>query len=167
MIHGVETYEQKFRSKKPTLAGYLQEIAIISSEDNDEESQTTRKGVVLMTLHKSKGLEFPVVFLAGLDKDYMPSPKAIQEGNIDEERRLFYVGMTRARKRLYLTYPGTKVFRGKQRTVTPCPFLREIPEEHLDGKIGEKQDEEKQQFLENFFKEMKVKFGTTAETADT
>ena len=158
MIHGLETYEQKFRSKKPTLAGYLQEIAIMNSEDSEDDAPGLKKGVVLMTLHKSKGLEFPVVFLAGLDKDYIPSPKAVQEGNIDEERRLFYVGMTRARKRLYLTYPGTKVFRGKQRVVTPCPFLNEIPEEHLDGKIGEKQDEEKQQFMENFFKEMKEKF---------
>lgn len=158
LIHGLETYEQKFRSKKPTLAGYLQEIAIMNSEDSEDDAPGLKKGVVLMTLHKSKGLEFPVVFLAGLDKDYIPSPKAVQEGNIDEERRLFYVGMTRARKRLYLTYPGTKVFRGKQRVVTPCPFLNEIPEEHLDGKIGEKQDEEKQQFMENFFKEMKEKF---------
>lgn len=160
MIHGVETYEQKFRRKKPTLAGYLQEIALMSSEDNDEANDQQKKGTVLMTLHKSKGLEFPIVFLAGLDADCMPSPRAIEEGKIDEERRLFYVGMTRAQKRLYLTYSGTKVFRGKVRKVTPCPFLREIPEEFLDGKIGEKQDEEKMEYVENFFKEMKEKFGT-------
>jgi superfamily I DNA/RNA helicase len=120
------------------------------------------KGVTLMTLHKSKGLEFPVVFLAGLDKDYIPSPRAIQEGNIDEERRLFYVGMTRARQRLYCTYPGTKVFRSKIRVVTPCPFLREIPEEFLDGKIGEREDQEKMEFLDDFFKKMKEKFGSEA-----
>lgn len=161
MIRGIEFYEHKFRKKKPTLVGYLQEVALLSSDTEEEEKQ--QKGVVLMTLHKSKGLEFPVVFLSGLDKDCIPSPKAIEEGKIDEERRLFYVGMTRAQKRLYLTYPGTKIFRGKQKTVTPCPFLREIPEEFLDGKIGQKQDDEKLEFIDNFFKEMKCKFGAAAQ----
>jgi superfamily I DNA/RNA helicase len=159
MIHGLEYYEHKFKKKKPTLAGYLQEIALISSDTSkEEEEEKQQRCVVLMTLHKSKGLEFPVVFLAGLDKDCIPSPRAIEEGKIDEERRLFYVGMTRAQKRLFLTYPGTKIFRGKQKTVTPCPFLREIPEEFLDGKIGQKQDDEKMEFVDNFFKEMKDKF---------
>jgi len=157
LLHGIEYYEHKFRKKKPTLAGYLQEVALLSSETK-EEDESKQRGVTLMTLHKSKGLEFPVVFLVGLDKDYIPSPRAIEEGNIDEERRLFYVGMTRAQKRLFLTYPGTKVFRGKQKTVTPCPFLREIPEEFLDGKIGQKQDDEKLEYVDSFFKEMKEKF---------
>ena len=157
IVHGIEIYEQKFKRKKPTLSGYLQEIALVCS-DNEDDDEQQKRGVVLMTLHKSKGLEFNVVFLANLDKDYIPSPRAVSEGNIDEERRLFYVGMTRAQKQLYLTYPGTKVYRGKNRTVTPCPFLNEIPQEYLDGKIGEKQDEEKIEFIENFFKEIKGKF---------
>ena len=157
MIHGLEYYEHKFKKKKPTLAGYLQEIALISSDTNKDEEKK-QMSVTLMTLHKSKGLEFPVVFLVGLDKDCIPSPRAIEEGKIDEERRLFYVGMTRAQKRLFLTYPGTKIFRGKQKVITPCPFLREIPEEFLDGKIGQKQDDEKIEFVDNFFKEMKDKF---------
>jgi DNA helicase II / ATP-dependent DNA helicase PcrA len=157
ILHGIEYYEHKFKRKKPTLVGYLQEVALLSSEENDEDEKK-KKSVTMMTLHKSKGLEFPVVFLAGLDKDYIPSPRAIEEGKVDEERRLFYVGMTRAQKRLYLTYPGTKVSRGKQKNVTPCPFLREIPEEFLDGKIGQKQDEEKMEYMDNFFKEMQEKF---------
>ncbi len=158
IIHGIETYEHKYRRKTPTLSGYLQEIALIASDEEEEDADRKNARTVLMTLHKSKGLEFPVVFLAGLDRDLIPSPRAIEEGNIDEERRLFYVGMTRAQKRLYLTYPGTKVFRGKMRPVIPCPFLFEIPEEFLDGKIGEKQDEAKQQYFDDFFKEMKLKF---------
>jgi len=156
ILHGIEYYEHKFKKKKPTLSGYLQEVALLSSEEKDDDDKK-KKSVVMMTLHKSKGLEFPVVFLAGLDKDYIPSPRAIEEGKVDEERRLFYVGMTRAQKRLYLTYPGTKVSRGKQKNVTPCPFLREIPEEFLDGKIGQKQDEEKMEYMDNFFKEMQEK----------
>lgn len=163
LIHGVEIYESKFRKKKPTLAGFLQEIALTASDNDDDKDSKPRKGVILMTLHKSKGLEFPVVFLAGLDSTYIPSPRAIEEGKIDEERRLFYVGMTRAQKRLYLTYPGTKVSRGKIRPVTPCPFLREIPEEFLDGKIGEREDQEKMEYIEDFFKQMKEKFAAKAE----
>ncbi|NLD91235.1 MAG: UvrD-helicase domain-containing protein [Fibrobacter sp.] len=162
ILHGIEYYEHKFKKKKPTLTGYLQEVALLSSEENEDDDKK-KKGVTMMTLHKSKGLEFPVVFLAGLDKDYIPSPRAIEEGKIDEERRLFYVGMTRAQKRLYLTYPGTKVSRGKQKNVTPCPFLREIPEEFLDGIIGQKQDEEKMEYMDNFFKEMQEKFKNQTE----
>jgi len=160
IIHGLETYEQKLRKKKPSLSGYLQEIALVTNDDDEKEDNNPNRSVTMMTLHKSKGLEFPVVFLAGLDNDYIPSPRAVAEGNMDEERRLFYVGMTRAQKRLYLTYPGTKVYRGKLRQVTPCPFLREIPEEYLDGKIGEREDEEKRQYIDDFFKEMKLKFTT-------
>ena len=158
IIHGIETFEHRQRRKAPTLAGYLQELALIATEEDDEEEGVKNRKVVLMTLHKSKGLEFPVVFLAGLDSDYIPSPRALEEGKLDEERRLFYVGMTRAQKRLYLTYPGTKVFRCKMRPVIPCPFLREIPEEFLDGRIGERQDEEKQQYFDDFFRDMKLKF---------
>jgi len=161
MIKGLETFEVKHRNRKITLSQYLQEIALLATEEEEEED-AKKRGAVLMTLHKSKGLEFTVVFLAGLDNEVMPSPRAVEEGNIDEERRLFYVGMTRARKRLFLTYPATKVFRGKVKKATPCRFLSEIPEEFLDGKIGEREDEEKKQFLDNFFKDMKTRFGTHA-----
>ncbi|KMQ51153.1 ATP-dependent DNA helicase UvrD/PcrA [Chitinispirillum alkaliphilum] len=158
LFHGLEIYESKYRKKIPTLSGYLQEIALVTSNQDDQDGP--KRGVVLMTLHKSKGLEFPVVFLSGLDREVMPSPRAVEEGKIDEERRLFYVGMTRAQKKLFLTYPGTKMFRGKQKTVTPSPFMREIPQEYLEGVIGEKQDQEKLDFLDDFFKEMDQKFGS-------
>lgn len=162
LLHGLETYEHKYRRKKPSLSGYLQEIALLATEDSDEDTEKNNRSTVLMTLHKSKGLEFPVVFLAGLDREVMPSPRAVEEGHIEEERRLFYVGMTRARKQLYLTYPGSKIFRGKMRKVAPCQFLQEIPGEFLDGKIGERQDEEKQQYFDDFFREMKGKFTTVS-----
>ncbi|MFP4164467.1 MAG: ATP-dependent helicase [Chitinispirillaceae bacterium] len=160
MVHGLEIYEAKFKRKKPTLSGYLQEIALMATDDN-EDDEKQKNSVTLMTFHKSKGLEFPVVFLAGLDREVIPSPRAVAEGQIEEERRLFYVGMTRAQKILYLTYPGQKVFRKKLKKVTPCPFLMEIPEEFLEGKIGERQDEEKMEYIDDFFKQMKTKFGST------
>jgi DNA helicase-2/ATP-dependent DNA helicase PcrA len=157
MLHGLDTFETKNKNRHPTLDRFLQELSLtMSDEDKDEKDKKT--GVMLMTLHKSKGLEFPVIFLAGLDRDIIPSPRSVEEGNIEEERRLFYVGMTRAQKKLFLTLSASKVFRGKVRQVIPCSFLSEIPEQYLDGRIGEQHKEDKEQFLKDFFAEMKEKF---------
>jgi DNA helicase-2/ATP-dependent DNA helicase PcrA len=160
LLHGLETYEAKNAKRNPTIDRFLQELALTTTDDDDDKQKN--RGVTLMTLHKSKGLEFPVVFLAGLDRDVIPSPRAIEEGGIEEERRLFYVGMTRARKKLYLTYSATKVFYGKQRPVIPCQFLYEIPEQFLDGKIGERQKMDKEEYMNNFFEEMKAKLAGQA-----
>ncbi|MFP4418081.1 MAG: ATP-dependent helicase [Chitinivibrionales bacterium] len=163
ILHGMEIYESKFRKNKPHLDGYIQELTLVVNDNPDDESQKTKRGVIMMTLHKSKGLEFPVVFLANLDDSVMPSPRTIREGNIDEERRLFYVGMTRAQKVLYLTYPHTKVFRKKTINVTPTRFIREIPEKFLDAKLGEKEEAEFQSFADDFFSQMRAKFGSDDE----
>jgi DNA helicase-2/ATP-dependent DNA helicase PcrA len=87
----------------------------------------------------------------------------LEEGKIDEERRLFYVGMTRAQKRLFLTYPGTKVYRGKTCTVTPCPFLREILKSFLTVKLVKNRIRKKMEFIDDFFKQMKQKFAAKTE----
>jgi DNA helicase-2/ATP-dependent DNA helicase PcrA len=163
MLHGLNTFEAKNKNRHPTLDRFLQELALSTNEDEEDEKENKR-GVTLMTLHKSKGLEFPIVFLAGLDRDIIPSPRSVEEGNIEEERRLFYVGMTRAQKRLYLTLSASKVFRGKVRPVIPCSFLTEIPEQFLDGKIGEQHKEDKEQFLNDFFAEMRTKFAAKETT---
>jgi DNA helicase II / ATP-dependent DNA helicase PcrA len=163
MLHGLDTFETRNKGRNPTLDRYLQELALTMSEDEDDEKEKQR-GVTIMTLHKSKGLEFPVVFLAGLDRDIIPSPRSVEEGNIEEERRLFYVGMTRAQKKLFLTLSASKVFRGKVRQVIPSSFLTEIPEQFLDAKIGEQHKEDKEQFLNDFFAEMKLKFAAQENT---
>ncbi len=167
MIHGLEVFEsRKKRKRKPELSDYVQELTLDSGEGEKEKENKGRNAVSLMTLHKSKGLEFPVVFLAGLDDAVFPSPRTIAEGNIDEERRLFYVGMTRAQKRLYLTFPKTRVLRGKDVKVTPCRFLWEIPEKYLDGKIGEKSDADREEFLSSFFSEVIDKLAPPPEEGD-
>jgi superfamily I DNA/RNA helicase len=148
--------------KNVTAAGGPGEPILHYVGDDEEDEASKQRGVTLMTLHKAKGLEFPVVFLSGLDRDVIPSPRTVEEGGIEEERRLFYVGMTRAKKKLYLTCSATKVFYGKQRPVVPCPFIYEIPEQFMDGKFGEQQKQENEEFANNFFAEMKAKLAGKA-----
>jgi superfamily I DNA/RNA helicase len=160
MVHGLEIFEHKRR--EPSLASYLQHLALTMNDNPDEEQEKRHPGVTFMTIHKSKGLEFPIVYLPGLDDAAFPSPRSIAEGNVEEERRLFYVAMTRARRRLVLTYPNTRVQRGKDKKVTPCRFLFEIPEEFLDGPLGQKAEEEYQDYVSDFFTKMKQELAEKA-----
>jgi superfamily I DNA/RNA helicase len=155
MVHGLQTYEVK--RKSPTLSGYLQELALQSSDKADDK-RGEKDAVTFMTIHKAKGLEFPIVYLPGLDDSQFPSSRSVEEGNIEEERRLFYVAMTRAQRHLVCTYPNTRVFRKQDKKVTPCRFLFEIPPEYLEGPIGERGEEDYREFVSDFFSEMKQKF---------
>ncbi len=153
MVHAMELYEHR-RGDEATLEGFLQRMTLSTGDKEEGEP----KGVTLMTLHKSKGLEFPVVFMPILDDAIMPSKRAREEGNLEEERRLFYVGMTRAEKRLFLTFPSTKLVRKKSVKVLESRFLHEIPQDCLNGGIGEQQDEEFAEFKEDFFAKMQAQF---------
>ncbi len=111
--------------EEPSFAGFLDNISLVSDVDNYDEEQDA---VVLMTLHSAKGLEFPVVFLCGMEKGLFPSYQS--EGELDkleEERRLCYVGITRARKKLYLTYALQRVLFGKTESKVVSEFVGEIP----------------------------------------
>jgi DNA helicase-2/ATP-dependent DNA helicase PcrA len=156
ILNGLSQYESRNKTTAATLSGYLQELSLVKNDETEDDA-TQERGVRLMTFHKSKGLEFPVVFLCNLDDTVMPSPKTVAEGRIEEERRLFYVGMTRAKKRLLLTYPATKEFRKKITPVTPCRFINEIPPEYIDGSFIQKHEAEKQEFMDNFFADMQKK----------
>jgi DNA helicase II / ATP-dependent DNA helicase PcrA len=157
IVRGLEQYETRTRGKPASLVEYLRELALIKN-DEAEDDESKERGVRVMTLHKAKGLEFPVSFLCNLDDSIMPSPKAILEGGIEEERRLFYVGMTRAQKKLILTYPAIKEFRKKNIQVTPTRFIREIPPEFLDDDAVKKNDERKEEFVDDFFEGMRKQF---------
>jgi len=164
ILRGLEMYETKMGSRTPLLAGYLQELSLVKNDETDNES--SNYGVRLMTIHKSKGLEFPVVFLCNLDDAVMPSPRTVIEGKIEEERRLFYVGMTRAQSRLILTYPAQKEFHKKVVTVTPCRFIREIPESCKDAEFSKEQEEQKEEYINNFFEDMRKKFAAQGLTGE-
>ena len=114
----------------PTLTGFLETMALT---DMDESKDDEAFGVTLISLHSSKGLEFPVVFMAGVEENILPHKKSLhEEGGLEEERRLFYVGITRAMNELYLTYTDHRVKYGKSEPSSPSRFLEEIPEEVVE-----------------------------------
>ncbi len=107
---------------------YLQSVALQSDID---EADFESDAVTLITLHSAKGLEFPVVFLAGLDDGLFPLARAVDRGELEEERRLFYVGVTRAMDRLYITHADQRYRWGTRSRSAPSLFLDDLPEEHV------------------------------------
>jgi len=109
------------------LQEYLSQLVLNSKEEEDKDD-VPQNALTLMTLHGAKGLEFPVVFLVGLEDGILPHQRTIDEGtDLSEERRLFYVGITRAREELYLTRAKNRVRYGKLIPRNPCRFLEDIP----------------------------------------
>jgi DNA helicase-2/ATP-dependent DNA helicase PcrA len=106
------------------LDGFLEEVALVSDLDNTD---TNNDAVILMTLHSAKGLEFPVVFITGLEESILPHSRALYEaGEMEEERRLMYVGMTRARQELYLTYATERNLYGGYQHNPPSRFISDL-----------------------------------------
>jgi DNA helicase-2/ATP-dependent DNA helicase PcrA len=101
-------------------------------EAGDEQAGPGEDCVQLMTLHAAKGLEFPTVFIVGMENGLFPSQRTMDEGNLEEERRLCYVGITRARERLYLSYAEMRRLHGTEQTNLPSMFLKEIPPECIN-----------------------------------
>jgi len=161
LIQSIESWEKDPDNFDPTLFPYLNRISLITRDDGNDDAG---KGKVnLMTIHASKGLEFPVVFIAGAEAGLIPHARALEEGdgNVEEERRLFYVAITRARDKLFIT--SCKRRRHLQSVVegAPSPFLAEIPEhlvEYHEDDAVETADE-----AADYFARIKDKFGKTAE----
>ena len=115
------------------LSEFLENITLLSDIDNFDDSEDA---VTLMTLHSAKGLEFPVVFIAGFEDGIFPSGKSRNEpGGLEEERRLCYVGITRAKNILYLSAAKERMMFGTPMYFRPSSFLKEIPEENLEKEI--------------------------------
>jgi DNA helicase II / ATP-dependent DNA helicase PcrA len=116
------------RAEEPSLAGFLEDIALVGRDDQpDKESQLARNAIVLMTLHSAKGLEFPQVYLVGMEEGILPHHRSVGDDRaIDEERRLCYVGVTRAKDTLTLSLALNRVKWGKGRPTTPSRFLFEL-----------------------------------------
>lgn len=124
----IQTYLEG--AEEPSLAGFLQDIALYTDLDN---AIIGDEYVSMMTMHTAKGLEFPVVFLAGCEDGIFPSARSIGEPEeVEEERRLCYVAMTRAKERLVLTCASQRMIFGQTSNNRPSRFAREIPEEYLE-----------------------------------
>jgi DNA helicase-2/ATP-dependent DNA helicase PcrA len=129
-VQELRSTAQQFQDADPEekLTAFLQGVALVSDVDTLEE---TPDSITLITLHQAKGLEFPVVFIVGLEEGLLPHIRSFDDpGQMEEERRLFYVGMTRAKDRLYLTRAFRRGFRGNSGTNQASRFLANVPQ-HL------------------------------------
>jgi DNA helicase-2/ATP-dependent DNA helicase PcrA len=116
-------------SGEASLAEFLQQVALVA----DADARTDEEGLItLMTLHNAKGLEYPIVFMLGCEEGVFPHSRALDEGGLEEERRLCYVGITRAERDLYLTYARTRTVFGARNYGIPSRFLGEVPAELTD-----------------------------------
>ena len=124
-MNSIALYEQ--RTEGATLQGFLEEAALAGREDQKDDDKRERRAVTLMTLHSAKGLEFPHVYLVGMEEGLLPHQRSIVDGkSIDEERRLAYVGVTRAQDTLTLTFCKERMKWGKPRAQIPSRFLMEM-----------------------------------------
>ncbi len=134
LLNKVVAYEEG--EEEPTLSGFLEEVALVADIDSLEEGS---EYVVLMTLHSAKGLEFPKVYLAGMEDGLFPSYMSITSDNsteeLEEERRLAYVGITRAMRELTITCARQRMVRGETQYNKVSRFVKEIPAELLSGEI--------------------------------
>ncbi|MBE6390720.1 MAG: ATP-dependent DNA helicase Rep [Lentisphaerae bacterium] len=135
-INAIAQFENK-QEEPPTLGSYLESFALLEENDKVEENPENDDAVTLSTIHASKGLEYPVVFLVAMERNIFPHERALEENGYEEELRLFYVAVTRAKQELYLTRTRSRMNRGVVRPALPSPFL-----ELLNDNVAEKVDAE-------------------------
>ncbi|HEY7746168.1 MAG TPA: UvrD-helicase domain-containing protein [Desulfuromonadales bacterium] len=165
VVNAMASYEE--REAEPTLAGFLEKVSLLDRDDpgrGSKEEKLAQDAVILMSLHSSKGLEFPHVFLVGMEEEYLPHKKSVGEAvDVDEERRLCYVGITRARRSLTLLGAARRKKYGKMIPREPSRFLQEIPGEVLRELAGETKpaasETEQAQAAGNFFAGIKALLG--------
>ena len=126
LVEVAHEFDANNSAEGDTLEQFLQEIALKADSDSRKDDEGL---VTLMTLHNAKGLEYPIVFVAGCEEGVFPHQRALDEGGIEEERRLFYVAVTRAMRELYLTYARRRSVFGASTFALPSRFLDEIPAE--------------------------------------
>jgi DNA helicase-2/ATP-dependent DNA helicase PcrA len=159
VLNSLEAFEKR-EGPKASLLTYLNRLSLDTRQEEEDEVPGGNRRVTLMTVHASKGLEYRLVFFIGMEEDLMPH-KGMQgePQNLEEERRLCYVGMTRAKELLYLTRANIRVKRGKDVACTPSRFLEDLPEatvELIDLEAPRKGDPTAQE--KNFFANLKERF---------
>ena len=162
VINALASYIE--REGVATLSGFLEKVSLLDRDEpgrNTKEEKLQQDAVVLMSLHSSKGLEFPCVFLVGMEEGTLPHSKVLDEGgDIAEERRLCYVGITRAREHLILTAASKRKRYGRMHPQQPSRFLQELPEEIMQNQSEEINPEEQEQRASDFFRHMQAMLQT-------
>ncbi|MGW0984698.1 DNA helicase PcrA [Streptomyces sp. NPDC002486] len=131
----MEFEQERGEDEQPSLSDFLEQVALVADSDQIPDEEDGDGVITLMTLHTAKGLEFPVVFLTGMEDGVFPHMRALgQTKELEEERRLAYVGITRARERLYLTRSTLRSAWGQPSYNPPSRFLEEIPPAHVEWK---------------------------------
>ena len=155
LLQSIDTWETNPDNFDPSLYTYLNRITLLSRDDQNEEDTSE---VNIMTIHAAKGLEFPVVFIAGAEEGIIPHARSMEEnaGDVEEERRLFYVAITRARDKLIITSCRTRRRQAGLLECSPSPFLEEIPAELVQYHEPETEPEEED--IAKMFAQMKKKF---------
>ncbi|RPJ09622.1 MAG: AAA family ATPase [Spirochaetaceae bacterium] len=156
LVNSVAEYSSDPDNLNPSLVDYLQRITLISLEENKDEE--TKEKVNLMTVHSAKGLEFDAVFIAAAEDGLFPHARSVEEAeaNIEEERRLFYVAVTRTRKKLFISSCTQRRKLGNVTETHPSPFLEELPE-HLCEVVHEEPAVEAEE-AGDYFSKLKDKF---------
>ena len=126
-LEQMDAYDE--RNRRDGISGFLDEISL--NDDRQDDDITKKSGVCLITMHASKGLEFPNVYLPGMEQGLLPHKRSYEEGRIDEERRLFYVGITRAMKKLTLSYVRWRMKYAERQAQMPSPFLKELDRTYI------------------------------------
>ena len=159
LISKITSYEDDCIDEPPTLSGLLEEIALVADIDSVEADENR---VLLMTLHSAKGLEFPYVYLTGMEDGIFPSYMSITADNpreeIEEERRLCYVGITRAMKKLTMTAARMRMIRGENQFNAISRFMKEIPKDYLDRGCEVRKDKTEEMPKNDSWKEVRRTF---------
>ena len=158
LINSMDAWEKDPDNDNPSLFNYLNRITLMERDNGEDEEDKSK--VNLMTIHASKGLEFPVVFIAGAEEGLIPHARSVEEndGNVEEERRLFYVAITRARDKLFITSCQKRKKMNMINECTPSRFLEEIPQnliEYHEPKVLT--PEETKDMLGDFLSQLKSK----------
>jgi len=127
--------EYEGQSEAPSLSNFLDESHLNTNQDRYSKQERRQKGVTLMTIHSAKGLEFPFVFLMGIEEGLLPHEKSVRENTLEEERRLFYVALTRGRRHVTLFEALSRVRNGKERMTSTSRFMKEVPEHLLQRRV--------------------------------
>ena len=146
-----ELFEEATDKSKKTLDEFMQEITLLTSVDKEDEKDTDNDKVSMMTIHAAKGLEFPYVYIVGLEENLFPSQLSINSRTeLEEERRLFYVAVTRAEKQATLSYATTRYRFGNITYCEPSRFIDEIDEKYLDYPMENERPSFQQDVFESF-----------------